>query len=163
MGSIGFEDPQRAPTRPDITSMESEAGICPIWHVNVVAGIVCQTREVTNARPEVREGRNSVLLSAVACAGPAGEVSSYRIRNLSASGACLAGAGALRQGEKLELTIGAAENILATVVWKADGLAGIRFEHAIDLRAARTRRAMNTVAAPTAGWAVEIRDAYGRR
>ena len=123
---------------------------------------VCQTREVTNDRPEARKSRKSVLLSAVACVKSNGEVRRYRIRNLSASGACLTGAGALREGEKLELTIGAVENIRSTVIWAANGLAGVHFELEIDLEAAHTRRSARTVGAPTAGWAAEIRNAYGR-
>ena len=38
------------------------------------------------------------------------------------------------QGQLLELTIGIAENIRSTVVWTADGLAGVRFEQALDLK-----------------------------
>ena len=140
-----------------------EAGICPTRHVNVCLSGVCQTREVINDSPEARKRRNSVLLTAVACVAPTGEACRYRIRNLSASGACLANAGALREGENLELTIGAVENILSTVIWAADGLAGVRFEHEIDLEAAHTRRSTGAVGAPTAGWAAEIRNAYGRR
>ena len=82
-----------------------------------------------------------------------------RVMNLSPRGVCLAQAGDLGSGERVELTIGCVEAAPAEVVWTCGELAGLRFGHPINVSAARKRRSP-VVIAPSAGWAVEVKDAY---
>lgn len=109
--------------------------------------------------PEPRDPRESVLLIATVISGEV-EPARYRISNLSERGACLAQAGELVPGTKVSITIGVVENVPAEVMWVRGDLAGLRFDHAVDLQAARKRKPVGAVPPPSAGWAAELRNAY---
>ena len=83
--------------------------------------------------------RESVFLRGVATGLTAAEPSVHRVRNISAGGACIDGAGHLKVGQTLLLDIGRLEEIAATTVWVRDELAGLRFAKDIDPLDAKTR------------------------
>ncbi|MEH3047065.1 PilZ domain-containing protein [Sphingomonas adhaesiva] len=123
----------------------------------------------------VREPRSSVILYACIEKGP--EPAECRVRNLSASGACLDNNAGLVQGDIVTVTMGALRPLSAEVMWANPRLAGLHFDKLIDLAAARRPRARAgapAVAAPaavpvprpgttpSAGWIQHIHDPYRR-
>lgn len=105
-----------------------------------------------------RAKRSSVILKAlVRCvAVPSGV--ERRVRNLSASGACIDHAGELGIGDALVLVMGEVPDLAAHVAWTTERLAGVRFEREIDLDAAKAHR----TAAPVlrSGWMADMNHAY---
>ena len=82
--------------------------------------------------------------------GPFGSESERRIRDLSATGACIEQSGNLIVGDEVALEVGALSGVPAKVVWVSESLAGIRFDDPIDLAAA-SRPRMRAVTAAS-GW-----------
>ena len=89
--------------------------------------------------PGPREARESVFLSALVTRFGAVEPTRYRVRNLSASGACIDQAEVLRQGQTIVVDVGQLAEVGATVRWVKAGLAGLRFAQQIHTDAAKTR------------------------
>ncbi|MBZ9649982.1 PilZ domain-containing protein [Sphingobium sp. 3R8] len=83
--------------------------------------------------------RVSVFLLASASGFEHGEPSRHRVRNISSGGVCVDGAEHLRVGQTLMLDIGRLEEIVATVAWTENGLAGMRFAEEIELGDATVR------------------------
>lgn len=126
--------------------------------------------------PAIREHlprmpRQQVLLGAEICGFGGGVPTKHRIKDLSASGARVDRAGALKQGATVLVSVGVLKAVGATVIWVKDDLAGLRFADSIDPDAARSKA---IVAPPkpraarildpgvSAGW-VEERDSPYRR
>jgi hypothetical protein len=97
-----------------------------------------------------RENRSRVIIRAIVH-GPFGSENERRIRDLSATGACIEQSGNLIVGDEVTLEIGALTGVAAKVVWVSEWLAGISFAEPIDLAAA-SRSRMRTVTAAS-GWA----------
>jgi hypothetical protein len=115
--------------------------------------------QVSAPIPDPRDSRESVFLTAelrVAGADPV----RCRVMNLSKRGVCLAQVPDLPSNAKVLVSIGGVERVAAEVMWCRDTLAGLRFDHPIDLLAARRRKPSSVVIPPSAGWAVEVRNAY---
>ncbi len=104
-----------------------------------------------------REQRSSVIIRAVV-RPPVGTATERRVRNLSATGACLDHTGELLPGDDIVLEMGALTDLGAKVRWSAERLAGISFHHPIDLEAARKPRGAAVVVA--SGWLADLKDAY---
>ena len=110
--------------------------------------------------PSPRERRNSVILHAQV-QRPNGAVS-CRVRNLSASGACVDnGVAGLAAGERVRVAVGSVTGVVADVAWADQRLAGLRFARAVDLATARRPRAPTT-ATSQAGWLDQLTHAYRR-
>ncbi len=110
-----------------------------------------------------REPRASVILYArIDHAGRSVEV---RVRNLSATGACIENPGELNQGDQVAVTMGTLLELPAEVMWTSTTLAGLHFvEGAIDLAEARKHRDRGvTGPTPSAGWINNMQHAYRRR
>ncbi len=110
-----------------------------------------------------REPRSSVIL--YARIDHADRTAEARVRNLSATGACIENPGELHQGDKVGVTMGSLTGLTAEVMWTSPTLAGLHFsDGAIDLAEARKpRERANAGAKASAGWISNIQDAYGRR
>ena len=122
-----------------------------------------------------REPRESVLLAAEVSRFSDPVVTKHRLRDLSPHGARLDKADALRRGETILVTVGSLAAIGATVMWVADGAAGLKFFEAIDLDAARSKTIVKpapprrdlTPTRPTpereaqlAGWLANLENGY---
>lgn len=110
---------------------------------------------------ESREQRTSVMLMAELHRRRE-PVARARVLNLSVHGVCIADPGGLSAGEELLVSLGSIERLCATVMWVRPGQAGLRFEHGINLDAARERpaRRETSVASPSAGWMGTMNDPY---
>ncbi|WP_162242967.1 PilZ domain-containing protein [Sphingomonas sp. Leaf412] len=100
-----------------------------------------------------------ILYAAVTREG--GAAVDCRVRNLSSTGACIDDAAALRPGQRATVQMGALRPMGADVMWVERGFAGLRFDGAVDLAAARRPRS-KTVVAAQAGWIGNLGDAYRR-
>ena len=105
------------------------------------------------------EKRESVMMRASVWMPGARTPTDHRIRNLSPSGACIGDPAWLKRGDHIRVTVGHVHDVDATVMWVMDGLAGIRFDHPIDLAAARRTRSAGVA---QAGWMGDINDFYRR-
>ena len=112
------------------------------------------------SEPSSRAPRNSVILYAAVAMDGADPVE-CRVRNLSASGACIDDSAALRAGQRVVVEMGALRRLEADVMWVARGFAGLRFDVAVDLAAARRPRNKGAVSAQ-AGWIGNLSHAYRR-
>lgn len=92
------------------------------------------------------------MLSAQLRCERSGAPTIHRVVNLSQTGACIAQARDLSRGDRVEIAIGQAEPVAAQVVRIDGDQAGLRFERAIDLDAARRRRSSDFVPRIGAGW-----------
>lgn len=112
-----------------------------------------------------REPRNSVILHAKVV-GPRG-VAEVRVRNLSATGACIDNPGHLAVADEVAVSMGVLADLAATIVWVTPALAGLHFASgAIDLADARKPRARDDGSGGTAakaGWMENMYHAYRRR
>jgi hypothetical protein len=105
------------------------------------------------------EKRESVMMRAQVWMPGARTPTDHRIRNLSPSGACIGTPGWLKRGDPIRVTIGHVFDVDATVMWVAEGQAGIRFDRPIDMAAARRSRSAGVAAV---GWMGGMNDAYRR-
>lgn len=110
-----------------------------------------------------REPRNSVIL--YARIDHVDRTVEVRVRNLSATGACIENPGELNQGDQIAVSMGSLVALSAEVMWTSATLAGLHFsDGAIDLAEARRPRDRGASAAkPSAGWISNIQHAYRRR
>lgn len=108
-----------------------------------------------------RATRNSVILYAL-ITRPGGEAQDCRVRNLSATGACIDDTAALVPGERVAVEMGTLQRIVGEVVWVERRLAGLRFDRTIDLAAARKARGRKPFV-PNAGWLDNLTDAHRAR
>lgn len=110
--------------------------------------------------PLPRSRRSSVILYAD-IATPRATAVSCRVRNLSATGACVDNAAGLVEGDRVRVAMGVLAPLDARVIWAKPTLAGLRFASEVDLAAARApRKTGQTVAA---GWIGRLDDPYRRR
>ena len=110
-----------------------------------------------------REPRSSVILYArIAHRDRAAEA---RVRNLSATGACIDNPGELTKGDQVEVTMGSLVDLPAEVMWTSANHTGLHFiKGAIDLAEARKPRDRGATAAKaSAGWIDNLHHAYRRR
>ena len=125
-----------------------------------------------------REPRSSVILYAALDKGSASV--ECRVRNLSATGACLDNLAGLVEGDIVMVTMGALPPLSARVMWANPRLLGVHFDRPIDLAAARRPRGRaaaasssaaatptfapvaRPVTAPSAGWMQHIHNPYRR-
>lgn len=122
-------------------------------------------------KPE-RSQRHSVLLRArIEQFGSPGASTKHRVRDLSTGGVRIDGAGDLRAGATVLVTVGALESVGATVVWVKDGWAGLKFAELVDPDQARAKAAIAPPragaltrkpagAAPSAGWIADLDSPY---
>ena len=111
-----------------------------------------------SGHPKTRN-RDAVYLMAQVAGAAAGR---YVVRNLSASGACIAVEGGLEKGAALTVSMGRLDNIAAEVAWARGGLAGIRFLKPINVATARQRKRASVGADVQAGWVGARHDPYRR-
>ena len=107
-----------------------------------------------------RDKRDSVMMRAIVWTEGARVPTEHRVRNISVSGVGLDHRGELRRGDSIRVSIGQEVDIPATVAWVKPGSAGVRFDHPIDLAAARRRSGTHMPA--QAGWIGHMSDAYRR-
>jgi hypothetical protein len=124
-----------------------------------------------NDQPE-RPRRHSVMLSAtIEQFGAPGVSTKHRVRDLSAGGVRIDGAGDFRPGATVLVTVGALESVGATVVWVKDGWAGLKFAELVDPEQARAKAAIappragapvrkSVITAPNAGWITDLDSPY---
>lgn len=106
-----------------------------------------------------REKRSSVIIRArISRAGR--DDTESRVRNLSATGACIDNDGGLKTGDAVTMCMGTVQDMQAEVVWTRERLAGVRFERTVDLDDARRPRVIRAV--PQAGWMGSMDNAYRR-
>ena len=98
----------------------------------------------TSTPPGSREARESVLLAAEVSRFGISNVTKHRLRDLSPHGARIDQADALRRGETILVTVGSLAAIGATVMWVANGAAGLKFFEPIDPDAARSKTFVKT-------------------
>lgn len=110
--------------------------------------------------PPVREPRSSVILYALVETAEA--ATECRVRNLSATGACIDNSAALTAGERVRVTMGTLERLVADVAWATPTLTGLHFEQLVDLGAARRPRG-TAATRQTAGWMDGMRNPYRGR
>ncbi len=110
-----------------------------------------------------RERRSSVILRALIETGQATVDS--RVRNLSASGACVDNDAGLVPGMRVLVSMGTLHHLHGEVMWATGRLIGLRFDAAsIDIDSARKPRGTVASASPAgAGWLAQIDDPYRRR
>jgi hypothetical protein len=82
--------------------------------------------------------------------GPCGREPERRIRDLSATGACVEQSGNLIAGDKVLLDIGPLQGIAGRVVWVTEYLAGVAFAEPIDV--AKARKPRPEVVTAASGW-----------
>lgn len=92
-----------------------------------------------HVRPDRRMRRQNVLLGAKISGFGDGSPTNHRIRDLSASGARIDRASALRTGATVLVSVGVLETVGATVVWVQEDIAGLKFAELIDPDAARSK------------------------
>ncbi|MEH3036913.1 MAG: PilZ domain-containing protein [Sphingomonas adhaesiva] len=121
-----------------------------------------------------REARSSVILYAAIENGS--EPVECRVRNLSATGACIDNHAGLVEGDAVTVLMGALRPLSAQVKWANPRLAGLHFDKLIDLAVARQPRPRTAASAPpaaapppsrptpaaSAGWMQHINNPYRR-
>ncbi|GHH27052.1 hypothetical protein GCM10008023_42260 [Sphingomonas glacialis] len=140
----------------------------------------CETPIATDIPPAMntppmaeRAVRTSVLLAATIEQFGGDHARTHKVRDLSSGGVRVDQGDALRKGATVVITVGSLEAVPATVVWIADGWAGLKFATVIDPDQARTRAALkpkqisnhkksDPSPGPTAGWAGDLRNPYRR-
>ncbi|WP_230770244.1 PilZ domain-containing protein [Sphingomonas sp. Leaf4] len=115
-----------------------------------------------NDVPE-RERRSSVILRALVETSDA--AIECRVRNLSASGACIDNEAELATGARVLVSMGTLHHLRGQVVWATERLAGLRFDKAnIDIDSARKPRGTVAKTSPAgAGWLAQLDDPHRRR
>jgi hypothetical protein len=96
-----------------------------------------------------RENRSRVIIRAIVH-GPCGMEPERRVRDLSATGACVEQSGNLIAGDRVSLDIGPMKDIAGRVVWTTEYLAGIAFAEPIEV--ARTQKHRSEVVTAASGW-----------
>ncbi|MFG6282002.1 PilZ domain-containing protein [Sphingomonas sp. S6] len=104
-----------------------------------------------------REKRNSVIVRAIVMTAD-GRSRERRVRNLSRHGACIEHDNDLSTGATVMLHMGSMPDLVATVRWVSDRLAGLSFNELIDLDEARKPRGVGVT--PRAGWIADLNNPY---
>ena len=111
--------------------------------------------------PGPRAKRSSVIIRAIVHL-PGNKQIERRVRNLSATGACIDHVSDVATGDRLVMDMGSLRGLSATVVWVRDHLAGLTFAEPVDLEAARKPRGTGAVSI-SSGWLADLKDAYRSR
>ena len=132
-----------------------------------------QPPEITEAvpHPAERASRLNVMLMATVEHFRWAAPTRHRVRDLSTGGARIDNAEKMLAGETLQISIGAAQAITATIKWVRQGSAGLSFEEAINIDEARKNVAAQPKAIarpklrvassePTVGWFKGLKDPY---
>ncbi len=132
-----------------------------------------QPPEVTEAVPNLAERapRLNVMLMATVEHFRWAAPTRHRVRDLSTGGARIDNAEQMFAGETLQISIGAAQAITATIKWVCRGSAGLSFEEVINIDEARKNVAAQpkliarpklqvASSEPTVGWFKELKDPY---
>ena len=106
-----------------------------------------------------RAPRSSVILYALVRADGRGDCE-CRVRNLSATGACIDNNGRLVVGQRITVDMGTLHDLPATVMWAERSRAGLHFDVTVDLAAARRPRGKAPATAAHAGWIDNMSNAY---
>jgi PilZ domain len=101
--------------------------------------------------PPVREPRQRVILGARISGFGGGPPTQHRVRDLSSGGARADQASSLCVGATVLVSVGALEEVGATVAWVEDDVAGLRFARNIDPDAARSKTIVSTGGATAEG------------
>ncbi len=117
---------------------------------------MAQSGGMTEPTEQTREKRSGVILRATVVRH-GDEPAERRVRNLSATGACIEHDGELEPGMALVMAMGAIPLLRAEVMWVRDQLAGVRFDRTVSLDAARRPRGPGKIGA---GWMDALRDGY---
>ena len=122
-------------------------------------------------RTVARAPRLNVMLMATIEHAPGSEPTRHRVRDLSTTGARIDNAEKLSAGQTLQISIGTAQTITANIKWVRQGAAGLSFEEAVDIDAARKSvatkpksiacpKAQVPSSVPTEGWFSALKDPY---
>jgi len=106
---------------------------------------------------KTRENHSRLIIRAVVH-GPCGKEPERRIRDLSATGACVEQSGNLIVGDDIQLDIGTLKGVAAKVVWVTEYLAGVSFAEPIDLASARKPKPEVVTAA--SGWVSGLKESH---
>lgn len=111
-----------------------------------------------------RDPRTSVMLSAEVVRSEGSQPTQHRVLNVSVSGVCIAKPVGLVVDMPVLVSIGRVDHIGARVKWVRGDRAGLRFDEAIDLDAARQRRPGNGAPPPpTSGWMAAANERFRRQ
>lgn len=104
--------------------------------------------------------RDTVFMVARVAGAPSGDPQRFLVRNLSATGACIAEPAGLEKFKRLVVEIGQLSGVPAEVAWARGGFAGIRFLSPIDV--ARARRHKIAEGGVKTGWLSDTRRPFQR-
>ncbi len=111
-----------------------------------------------------RAPRTSVMLSADVVRSEGLKPTQHRVLNVSVSGVCIAKPVGLVADMPVMVSLGRVDNAAARVKWVRGDRAGLRFDEAIDLDAARQRRPGNGAPPPpTSGWMAAANERFRRQ
>lgn len=122
-------------------------------------------------KPDARASRLNVMLMATVEHANWAAPTRHRVRDLSTGGARIDHADKMLAGESLQISIGAAQAVTATIKWVRQGSAGLSFDQTINIDEARQNVASQPKAvappklrvassAPTVGWFKGLKDPY---
>ncbi|WP_294356237.1 PilZ domain-containing protein [uncultured Sphingomonas sp.] len=118
----------------------------------------------TDDTAAARDPRTSVMLSADVVRSEGSQPTQHRVLNVSVSGVCIAKPIGLIADMPVLVSIGRIDHVAARVKWVRDDRAGLRFDEAIDLDAARQRRAGNAAPPPpSSGWMASANERFRRQ
>lgn len=104
------------------------------------------------------------MLSADVVRSEGSQPTQHRVLNVSVSGVCIAKPVGLVPDMPVMVSIGRIDHVAARVKWVRGDRAGLRFDAAIDLDAARQRRPGNAGAPPpSAGWMAAANERFRRQ
>lgn len=111
-----------------------------------------------------RDPRTSVMLSAEVVRSEGSAPTQHRVLNVSVSGVCIAKPIGLVADMPVMVSLGRVDHVGARVKWVRGDRAGLRFDEAIDLDAARQRRPGNSAPPPpTSGWMAAANERFRRQ
>ena len=110
-----------------------------------------------------RDPRTSVMLSADVVRSEGSRPTQHRVLNVSKSGVCIAKPVGLATDMPVLVSIGRVDHVGARVKWVRGDRAGLRFDEAIDIDAARQRRVGAAPPPPTSGWMAAADERFRRQ
>ncbi|WP_156818712.1 PilZ domain-containing protein [Sphingomonas sp. Mn802worker] len=110
-----------------------------------------------------RDPRTSVMLSADVVRSEGSQPTQHRVLNVSRLGVCIAKPVGLVADMPVLVSIGRVDHVGARVKWVRGERAGLRFDEAIDLDAARQRRVGTAAPPPTSGWMAAANERFRRQ
>lgn len=126
----------------------------------------CLTPSGLEPNRSARAQRASVMLSATVRSEAGAIPTLHRVRDISTGGMRIDGASSLKPGLTVLVSVGAIENVDATVKWVRQDFAGLAFSIDIDPLDARKKAALggvppaNPAPVPTAGWVGDMLNPY---